>query len=89
MKLLLGLGEDLDEVKQVLHDLRTHACDMLTLGQYLQPSRQHLPVERYVHPDEFTLLGEYSRSTGFRNVASGPMVRSSYHADVQAQGLNQ
>ena len=87
--LMLGLGEDLDEVKQVLQDLRAHDCDMLTLGQYLQPSQQHLPVERYVHPDEFTLLGEYARSLGFRNVASGPMVRSSYHADLQARGLNQ
>ena len=86
---MLGVGETIDEVKQVLQDLRAHGCDMLTLGQYLQPSRQHLPVERYVHPDEFTMLGEYARSLGFRNVASGPMVRSSYHADVQARGLNQ
>ena len=89
MNLMLGLGENLDEVKQVLQDLRAHDCDMLTVGQYLQPSRQHLPVERYVHPDEFSMLGEYARSLGFRNVASGPMVRSSYHADLQARGLNQ
>ena len=88
MNLMLGLGESIDEIKQVLHDLREHGCDMLTLGQYLQPSRQHLPVERYVHPDEFTMLGEYARSIGFRNVASGPMVRSSYHADVQTRGVN-
>ena len=82
--LMLGLGETLDEVQQVLQDLRAHDCDMLTLGQYLQPSRQHLPVARYVHPDEFSMLGEYARSIGFRNVASGPLVRSSYHADRQA-----
>jgi lipoic acid synthetase len=84
--LMLGLGETLDEIKQVLQDLRAHGCDMLTLGQYLQPGRQHLPVERYVHPDEFVMLGGYARSIGFRNVASGPMVRSSYHADLQARG---
>ena len=82
--LMLGLGETLDEVQQVLQDLRAHGCDMLTLGQYLQPSRQHLPVARYIHPDEFSMLGEYARSIGFRNVASGPLVCSSYHADRQA-----
>ena len=86
--LMLGLGETLDEVKEVLQDLRAHDCDMLTLGQYLQPSRLHLPVARYVHPDEFNMLGEYARSIGFRNVASGPMVRSSYHADLQARGTD-
>lgn len=84
--LMLGLGETFDEVQQVLQDLRAHDCDMLTLGQYLQPGRQHLPVERYVHPNEFNMLGEYARSIGFSNVASGPMVRSSYHADLQARG---
>ncbi len=82
--LMLGLGETIDEVKTVLQDLRTHDCDMLTLGQYLQPSRYHLPVERFVTPEEFNSLGEYARSLGFRNVASAPMVRSSYHADLQA-----
>ena len=86
---MLGLGESEEEIKQVLADLRTHDCDMLTVGQYLQPSRQHLPVARYVHPDEFNSLGEYARSLGFKNVASGPLVRSSYHADLQARGLNQ
>lgn len=86
--LMLGLGEELDEIKQVLRDLRAHDCDMLTLGQYLQPSRQHLPVVRYVHPDEFLALGEFARALGFQNVASGPMVRSSYHAEAQAQGLH-
>ena len=84
--IMLGLGEELDEVKQVLRDLREHDCDMLTLGQYLQPSRYHLAVERFVHPDEFDELGSYAESIGFHNVASGPMVRSSYHADLQAMG---
>jgi lipoic acid synthetase len=82
--LMLGLGEAIDEVKQVLQDLRAHECDMLTLGQYLQPSRYHLAVERFVHPDEFQALGEFARSIGFANVASAPMVRSSYHAEQQA-----
>jgi len=82
--LMLGLGEKLSEVKEVLVDLRNHSCDMLTIGQYLQPSRYHLPVERYVHPEEFEELGCYARSLGFVNVASSPLVRSSYHADLQA-----
>tara|TARA_B100001123_G_C15169365_1_gene970731 strand:+ start:217 stop:852 length:636 start_codon:yes stop_codon:yes gene_type:complete len=84
--LMLGLGEEIEEVKQVLSDLRTHSCDMLTLGQYLQPSRAHLPVERFVTPDEFSELGEFALGLGFSNVASGPLVRSSYHADQQAAG---
>ncbi len=84
--LMLGLGESLDEVKEVLQDLRAHDCDMLTLGQYLQPSRFHLPVERFVSPNEFTELGSYAEDLGFQNVASAPMVRSSYHADMQAAG---
>ncbi len=84
--LMLGLGEQLDEVKAVLHDLREHDCDMLTLGQYLQPSRYHLKVERFVEPAEFAELGEYARAIGFVSVASAPMVRSSYHADLQAGG---
>ncbi len=82
--LMLGLGEKLNEVKEVLLDLRAHSCDMVTIGQYLQPSRYHLPVERYVHPEEFEELGCYARSLGFVNVASSPLVRSSYHADLQA-----
>jgi lipoic acid synthetase len=81
--LMLGLGETIDEVKAVLADLRAHAVDMLTLGQYLQPSRNHLPVERFVHPDEFAALAAYAESIGFVSVASGPLVRSSYHADQQ------
>lgn len=84
--LMLGLGETIDEVKQVLYDLREHDCDMLTLGQYLQPSRYHLQVERFVTPDEFVELGSYAENLGFKNVASAPMVRSSYHADLQAAG---
>ncbi len=84
--LMLGLGEEKDEVIQVLEDLRAHDCDMLTLGQYLQPSRHHLPVERFWEPAEFEALGEIARQLGFKNVASGPLVRSSYHADLQAAG---
>ncbi len=85
--LMLGLGEGIEEVRQVLRDMREHKVNMLTLGQYLQPSRDHLAVERYVTPDEFDELGDYARSIGFDQVASGPMVRSSYHADLQAEGL--
>ncbi len=84
--LMLGLGETEDEVIAVLQDLRAAGCDMLTLGQYLQPSLDHLPVERFVHPDEFDRLGAIARALGFTSVASGPMVRSSYHADLQAAG---
>lgn len=84
--LMLGLGEKIGEVRAVLQDLRQHDCTMITLGQYLQPSRYHLPVERYVEPDEFFALGEFARGLGFKNVASAPMVRSSYHADLQASG---
>jgi len=83
--LMLGLGETIEEIKTVLQDLREHDCDMLTMGQYLQPSRYHLPVERFVTPGEFDELGAYARSLGFTNVASAPMVRSSYHADLQAR----
>lgn len=84
--LMLGLGESMEEVKQVMQDLREHGCRMLTLGQYLQPSRHHLAVERFVTPAEFDELGELGKEMGFDHVASGPMVRSSYHADLQAQG---
>ncbi|MGB1799908.1 MAG: lipoyl synthase [Gammaproteobacteria bacterium] len=84
--IMVGLGESLEEVKQVLKDLREHDCDMLTVGQYLQPSRYHLPVERFVHPDEFEEIKVFAENLGFSNVASAPMVRSSYHADLQAHG---
>ena len=78
--LMLGLGETRDEVLEVCADLRKAGCDMLTLGQYLQPTPQHLPVERYVPPEEFDEIGDLARKLGFRFVASGPFVRSSYHA---------
>lgn len=84
--LMLGVGEDLDSVRRVMRDLRDHGCDMLTLGQYLQPSIHHLPVARFVTPEEFHQLGEEARGMGFTSVASGPLVRSSYHADLQAEG---
>ena len=84
--LMLGLGETLEEVQQVMQDLRDHGCRMLTLGQYLQPSRHHLAVERFVTPAEFAELGRIGKAMGFQHVASGPMVRSSYHADLQAKG---
>jgi len=85
--LMLGLGETLDEVEQVMRDLRAQRVDMLTLGQYLQPGLHHLPVARFVHPDEFEQLRVLGESLGFSQVASGPMVRSSYHADQQAADL--
>ncbi|SDR84460.1 lipoic acid synthetase [Halopseudomonas xinjiangensis] len=84
--LMLGLGETDEEVIEVMHRLREHNVDMLTLGQYLQPSRNHLPVQRFVHPDIFAWFAEEGEKMGFRNVASGPLVRSSYHADQQAHG---
>lgn len=85
--LMLGLGENIEEVKQVMRDLREHDCDMLTLGQYLQPSKYHLPVARYVTPAEFDKLRVYGERIEFSHVASGPMVRSSYHADIQAKDV--
>ena len=84
--LMLGLGEEIDEVKQVLQDLKAHDVDMITLGQYLQPSKDHLKVERFVHPSEFDMLSASAEGLGFSQVASGPLVRSSYHADKQAHG---
>jgi len=84
--LMLGLGEELDEVRQVMRDLRDHNVDMLTLGQYLAPSQDHLPVDRFVTPDEFRELADFGHEIGFKQVASGPLVRSSYHADKQAAG---
>jgi len=82
--LMVGLGETRDEIVAVLADLREQGCAMVTIGQYLQPSRGHLPVERYWHPDEFAELAETARALGFASVASAPLVRSSYHADRQA-----
>lgn len=83
--LMLGLGETLEEVEVVMRDMREHGIEMLTLGQYLQPSAHHLPVQRYVTPEEFDKLREIGEQMGFAHVASGPMVRSSYHADLQAR----
>jgi lipoyl synthase len=82
--LMLGLGETRDELLDVFADLLDVGCDMLTLGQYLQPTPHHLPVVRYVPPDEFDELGATAKSMGFRRVASGPFVRSSYHAGEMA-----
>ncbi|WP_293745701.1 lipoyl synthase [uncultured Paraglaciecola sp.] len=84
--LMMGMGEDKHEIAEVLKDLRAHNVEMLTLGQYLQPSKHHFPLKRYVHPDEFDELGEVAKELGFSHAASGPMVRSSYHADKQAAG---
>ena len=84
--LMLGLGETLEEVEAVMQDLRDHGCNMLTLGQYLQPTLNHLPVSRFVLPEEFDQLAAVGEAMGFDHVASGPMVRSSYHADLQAAG---
>ncbi|WP_272992209.1 lipoyl synthase [Porticoccus hydrocarbonoclasticus] len=84
--LMVGLGETREELLSTLDDLRAHDVDMLTVGQYLQPSKNHLPVDRFVHPDEFAEYAEYARRIGFSQVASGPLVRSSYHADKQARG---
>ncbi|MEX1139492.1 MAG: lipoyl synthase [Bacteroidota bacterium] len=78
--LMLGIGEKTEEVREVLREIQEVRCDILTLGQYLQPTKEHLPVDRYVHPDEFRTLKEEALSLGFRHVESGPLVRSSYHA---------
>ena len=85
--IMLGLGESLDEVVEIMQELRDHDVDMLTIGQYLQPSRFHHPVVRYVTPEEFADLEKAGLDMGFSHVASGPLVRSSYHADLQAEGV--
>lgn len=84
--MMLGLGEDQAEIREVLQALRDHDVDMLTLGQYLQPTPYHMPVDRYATPEEFNEHAEFAKSIGFKQVASGPLVRSSYHADRQAAG---
>ena len=84
--LMLGLGETNEEILPVLQDMRAHNVEMLTLGQYLQPSIHHLPVSRFVTPEEFEQFADTAKALGFHNVASGPLVRSSYHADLQAAG---
>ncbi|MEQ1560635.1 MAG: lipoyl synthase [Methyloglobulus sp.] len=85
--LMLGVGEEKEEVHQVMHDLLAHGCSMLTLGQYLQPSKNHLPVKAYITPDEFVEYGKIATEMGFKHVASAPMVRSSYHADLMAKDI--
>ncbi|AJX16793.1 lipoyl synthase [Burkholderia ubonensis] len=84
--LMVGLGETEEEILQVMRDLRAHDVDMLTIGQYLQPSEHHLPVRAYVHPDSFKMYEEEAYKMGFTHAAVGAMVRSSYHADLQAHG---
>jgi lipoyl synthase len=79
--LTVGMGEAMDEVREVMRDLRTVACDILTIGQYLQPTREHLPVARFYDPAEFALLRQEGRALGFTHVESGPLVRSSYRAE--------
>jgi lipoic acid synthetase len=81
---MVGLGETDEEIVAVMRDLRAHDVDMLTIGQYLQPSPHHLPVERYVEPSVFQLFAARAAELGFRHAAIGPLVRSSYHADQQA-----
>jgi lipoic acid synthetase len=85
--LMLGIGEQPEEVHQVMKDLLEHGCSMLTLGQYLQPSKAHLPVKNYVTPEQFDEYGALAKTLGFKQVASAPMVRSSYHADLQAKSI--
>lgn len=85
--LMVGLGETDEEILEVMRDLRAHEVDMLTLGQYLQPSRHHLPVKRFVTPEQFQAFQRAAQAMGFANAACGPMVRSSYHADLQAAGI--
>jgi len=85
--IILGLGEERDELVATMRDLRAEDVNILTLGQYLRPSAQHLPVARYYHPDEFRELAGIGLAMGFAHVESGPLVRSSYHAKAQARGL--
>ena len=87
--IMVGLGETDEEVLQVMQDMRDHHIDMLTIGQYLAPSRSHLSVKRYVHPDTFKMYEKRAYEMGFSHAAVGAMVRSSYHADIQAQGVLQ
>ena len=84
--IMLGLGETMEQVQATLRDLRAHDVEMVTIGQYLQPTAHHHPVMRYWTPEEFKQLEDYGYALGFSHVASGPLVRSSYHADLQAKG---
>lgn len=85
--LIVGMGETVEEIREVMQDLRKVGCDILTIGQYLQPSRRHLPVARFYHPDEFALFKAEGLALGFTHVESGPLVRSSYHAERQVSGV--
>ncbi|MFT5604402.1 MAG: lipoic acid synthetase [Paracoccaceae bacterium] len=85
--LMLGLGETPDELVQVMKDMRAHDIDMITMGQYMQPSRDHLPIDRFVPPEEFDEFGRIAKELGFKGIASGPLVRSSYHADKQVEHI--
>jgi lipoic acid synthetase len=85
--LMVGLGETDEEILATMRDMRAHGIDMLTIGQYLQPSGGHLPVARYVHPDTFAMFEREAQAMGFRHAAVGALVRSSYHADRQAEGV--
>ncbi len=87
--LMVGLGETDEEILSVMQDMRKHSIEMLTIGQYLSPSSAHLPVNRYVHPDTFKVFEERAYAMGFSHAAVGPMVRSSYHADIQAHAASQ
>jgi lipoic acid synthetase len=82
--IMVGLGETDEEIEQTLHDMRAHDIDMVTIGQYLSPSRHHLPVQRYMSPERFAQFDTLARSLGFTHAAVGALVRSSYHADQQA-----
>ena len=83
--MMLGLGETRDEVLAAMSDLAAQRTDILTLGQYMQPTREHLPIVRYVHPDEFAEYKQIGEQMGFKHVESGPLVRSSYHAFEQSE----
>ena len=84
--LMVGMGESFEEIVEVMKDLRAHNVDMLTIGQYLQPSKHHFPMDRFVHPEEFERYEQVAKELGFKHAACGPLVRSSYHADKQAHG---
>ena len=85
--IMVGLGETDEEILATLRDMRAHAIDMLTIGQYLQPTASHLPVSRYMHPDSFAMLEREAYALGFKHAAVGALVRSSYHADQQAHDV--
>jgi lipoic acid synthetase len=84
---MVGLGETDEEIRDVMRDMRAHDIDMITIGQYLQPSKNHLPVLRYVHPEIFAAFEADAYAIGFKHAAIGALVRSSYHADKQAEGV--